>query len=283
MVNAEKMVVFDEATGNPKEIRYYEDDKLAARLGIILDGDNNFIGLRELSVEEVSPPSWLQKLGFRKKPEIPRINIQTIDFIGLINWINTIKTIKTIENIDLVKAITEVTNIKNVESIDLIDLITKISEITTIKKIESIRDLTYTPKFLIINPLFSQDDLGWILSTDALIDSTTYHTPPASLKLRGDVTGTGAFQYLPFPIKTDWVTEWHFWDLKSSGDAQTLRWTFFYMDNTIENVDFSSLYVGSFGRHSFTLTAGKYIYAMRLQVVTLGGPDVWVDTIMTVI
>jgi hypothetical protein len=95
-VQNEKIIVFDE-DGNPKELRYYEAEKLVARLGTILDGDSNFIGLRELGVEEVSPQSWFDKL--RHKPQPKRIDILTVDFIGLINWINTIKTIMEIRNI----------------------------------------------------------------------------------------------------------------------------------------------------------------------------------------
>jgi len=101
----EKIIVFDE-DGNPKEFRYYEAEKLVARLGTILDSDNNFIGLRELSVEEVSPISWFDKL--RHKPQPKRIDITTVDFIGLINWINTIKTIKTIEKIEEITEISKI-------------------------------------------------------------------------------------------------------------------------------------------------------------------------------
>lgn len=108
----EKQIKTDK-NGYPSEIQYFENGKLIARLGVILDDENNFIGLRELPVKGVSPKQ--------------RIVVTTVDFIGLINWINTINTIKTIETIE---------NIENIEDIK------KVSNIKLIEVIESLPNLT---------------------------------------------------------------------------------------------------------------------------------------------
>ena len=106
---------------------------MTARLGVILDENKNFIGLRELPVEDVAPESWLQKIGRRfRKTTVTPIVINTIDFIGLINWINTIKTVKTIKTIE------EITNIKNIESLDVVDTITQIANITSLDLVDRI-------------------------------------------------------------------------------------------------------------------------------------------------
>lgn len=103
----EKRVFFD-SNNNPSEIRYYEEDILVARLGIIQDTDGNFIGLRELNPLDVMPLGWVDRFKqlFGNKPK--RLDVTTIDFIGLINWINTIKTIKTIETINTINNIVKV-------------------------------------------------------------------------------------------------------------------------------------------------------------------------------
>lgn len=121
-IKTEKIVVFD-SSGNPKELRYYEAEKLVARLGTILDGDNNFIGLRELDVEAVSPSSWLERAkGLFGKQAPKRIDVLTVDFIGLINWINTIKTIKTIEKIESIESVDKV-KIESIESMPNITIL----------------------------------------------------------------------------------------------------------------------------------------------------------------
>lgn len=114
----EKRVLFDDS-GNPSEIRYYEDDILVARLGIILSPDSNFIGLRELNPIDVMPLSWADRFKqiFGSKPK--RVDITTIDFIGLINWINTIKTIKKIEEIVVVDEITKIKSIEEVVNVSM--------------------------------------------------------------------------------------------------------------------------------------------------------------------
>lgn len=100
----EKRVLFD-SSGNPTEIRYYEEDILVARLGIIQDTNGDFIGLKELNPLDVMPLGWVDRFKqlFGNKPK--RIDVTTIDFIGLINWINTIKTIQTINSINEIKKI----------------------------------------------------------------------------------------------------------------------------------------------------------------------------------
>lgn len=100
----EKRVFFD-SNGNPTEIRYYDQDILTARLGIVQDPDGNFIGLRELDPLDVMPLGWVDRFKQLFGNKQRRIDITTIDFIGLINWINTIKTIKTIETIDLISKV----------------------------------------------------------------------------------------------------------------------------------------------------------------------------------
>lgn len=106
--------------GFPTEIQYFEDGKLVARLGVILDDENNFIGLRELEVEGTC------------SEQRPRIDITTVDFIGLINWINTINTIKTIKTIETIENIENIENIGNIEKLKLVDTITEISNIVKI-------------------------------------------------------------------------------------------------------------------------------------------------------
>jgi len=108
MILSEKRVIYD-TSGNPTEIRYYENDLLIARLGVILDETGNSIGLRELDITTIVPPSWLRRIEiFFGKTAKKSIDITTIDFIGNINWINTIKTINTIKKIE---TITKIDNI----------------------------------------------------------------------------------------------------------------------------------------------------------------------------
>jgi len=168
---SEKQVVFD-TDGNPKELRYYEHDKLTARLGVILDGDKNFIGLRELDVAEVSPPSWLERLGLKKAVQPKRIDILTVDFIGLINWINTIKTIKTIETVSNVDLLKEITTIKNIESVDLIDLITRIALIDNITNVGTLNLLNTVNLIKSISSIDNITNIANVQSVD-LIDAIT--------------------------------------------------------------------------------------------------------------
>jgi len=136
----EKHVVTDE-NGNPTELRYYEDGKLSARLQIVLDDNGNFISLRELSTEAVSPESWLEKLGLKKR-EPKRISINTIDFIGLINWINTIKTIKTINTIENINQIASLGTLNKVNDVALIDNITNIGTLNKVNDVALIDSIT---------------------------------------------------------------------------------------------------------------------------------------------
>ena len=235
---SEKQVVFD-VDGNPKELRYYEHDRLTARLGVILDGDKNFIGLRELDVAEVSPPSWLERLGLKKAVQPKRIDILTVDFIGLINWINTIKTIKTIENVDLLK---EITTIKNVESVDLIDSITNIDNIANIANIAKITDISAVAcvhsRNIVKNGYFETGDLrGW----------SSYAISGASVVVEAEaVNGTirGKY-YVKMTSTVAWAYIWQFIDpfktintrgsilAKTDASAGTLAVSVLYSDGVI--------------------------------------------------
>ena len=233
-VQNEKIIVFDE-DGNPKELRYYEAEKLVARLGTILDGDSNFIGLRELDIEEVSPQSWFDKL--RHKPQPKRIDVLTVDFIGLINWINTIKTIKTIENIE---------NIENIEDIENIDRI------------------HIAPNNLIHNGEFAIGNLeGWE-SEFAAVSTTQKHSGSYSCDIQSNVASGSAgsiWQYLP-NVLSDVLTLslWHFSDV-----TDTVVVNVYYTDGTSSQTTDNGTGVWAF--KVITLTAGKrlkYVHILHL-------------------
>jgi hypothetical protein len=246
---SEKQVVFD-VDGNPKELRYYEHDRLTARLGVILDGDKNFIGLRELDVAEVSPPSWLERLGLKKAVQPKRIDILTVDFIGLINWINTIKTIKTIENVDLIDRIT------------LIDTITSIGTIGTISKIG---DTVYTPNVLLINPSFEAGFLGWFAEDvgTMTLDTTTKNYGLQSLKMKATPIGNCILsQSFSKPIDVNLVSEWAVY-FKVENIAATARIYCYYTDGTS---DFATLTntTTNWERKTFTPTSGKFLKKLTI-------------------
>ena len=278
---SEKQVVFD-TDGNPKELRYYEHDRLVARLGVILDGDKNFIGLRELSVAEVSPPSWLERLGFKKAVQPKRIDILTVDFIGLINWINTIKTIKTIENVDLLK---EITTIKNIESVDLIDFITRIAlidnitnvgtlnllntvnliksissidNITNIENVTQIGEITSLPEFQIFSYIKNHDfqygdSRGWYFN-GAVIETGGQVYPNYCAKIAG--SGGYIYQRLVKPIPTNAILKFSAY-LKSSATTKQFQVTFVYSDHSssIQTINVTADWLV----YDLTPTAGKYL------------------------
>jgi len=254
----EKLIIFDEVTGRPKELRYYEDTRLVARLEIIPNADGDFIGLRELDPEKVAPQSWIGKF-FKKKPVTERISITTIDFIGLINWINTIKTIKTINQID------------NISSIDLIDQITKIGEITTI------RDLQWQPKTLIQNYSFEQDALGWNLTGGAVID-TTQGFGTRCCKLPS--FGSRATQRFGIPIKTNWVTTWMFW-MRGSLTIADLHMDFYYTDDTSSTHSFSPTIALQWQRKTVTPTINKWIESIEIYNFRTDS-ILWFDEFLTI-
>jgi len=249
-LKSEKTVVFDD-NGDPKELRYYEDGRLSARLGVILDSDKNFIGLRELDIEEVAPPSWLDRLRLRKR-EPSRISIQTIDFIGLINWINTIKTIKTIENINLIDAIT---NIANIQSVDLIDEITKIGEITTI------RDLMHTPKSFIVNPFWTQGFTGWVKSGSvSVIDSGDGRNVLYFL----DAPATGyLWQDFPIPFDPTWMSEFYLMLMSGYPSVNLIKIEYYYTDGTTTNGIFQ-VTTGAWEKKTLSPTSTKKVKSMKI-------------------
>lgn len=125
----ERHIVTD-STGLPVELRYYDNKMLIQRIGIVYNSEGECIGLRELNIDEVIPPSWNNHFNWwrkKKQPEKPIIN--TIDFIGTINWINTIKTIKTIEKVN---------TIDNINTIGTINNIGVLSDLAANAKIKSI-------------------------------------------------------------------------------------------------------------------------------------------------
>jgi len=241
-LKTEKNVVFDD-DGNPKELRYYEDGKLSARLGVILDGDKNFIGLRELDVEEVSPPSWLDRLIRKREPT--RLTIHTIDFIGLINWINTIKTIKTIESI---------TNVGNIQSIDLIDEITKVGEIS------NIRDLMWSPSALIQNADFEHGFTGWIYHNATIVDD---EYPSGFVGCHSLKFSSGGYvkQVFATPWKTDWLAGLDF--IAYSPTSENLGVVLYFHDLT-SDVQLIGM-TGSWAKYSITLPAGKYVLMLAFS------------------
>ena len=148
-------------------------------------------------------------------------NITNVGTLNLLNTVNLIKSISSIDaitnilnvdSVDLIDAITTISNILNIDSIDLIDRITKVDEITKIGEITTIRDLTWSPRSLIQNPSFEQDEVGWVLTLigeggSISIDSDVYRYGKKSLKIVTAGAGAGmASQHFPVPIKTDWFT-----------------------------------------------------------------------------
>jgi hypothetical protein len=126
----ERHIVTD-STGLPVELRYYDNKMLIQRIGIVYNSEGDCIGLRELSIDEVIPPSWNSHFNWwrkRKQPEKPIIN--TIDFIGTINWINTIKTIKTIEKVNTIDNINTIGTINNIGVLSDLDTNAKIKSIS---------------------------------------------------------------------------------------------------------------------------------------------------------
>lgn len=208
-MKTEKSIVLNPTTGYPKEIRYYEDGFLTARLGVILDADNKFIGLEELDPEAVMPLSWREKfLRLRKKPE-KRIDITTVDFIGLINWIDTINVIKTINTID------------------------SITTIGTIDEISRIKEAPYQKNPLLANADFETGDLaGWyiLLGTPSVITDPTapigdhYLLMPENSKL---------YQPLNKPILTDNITKFSVYSRSVSG-TPALNLYVIYSDGTVK-------------------------------------------------
>lgn len=192
-----------------------------------------------------------------------------------IELIETINLIKVIERIDLVTAIT---NIANIESVDLIDLITKIDEITTIKKIEAIRDVTFSPKTVIVNPSFEQGAVGWTLAVGASISTDLPHYGIYSLLLE---QGGTVNQFFPVPINTDWVTEWALY-LYSHHVNAILRVGFLFTDGTQSLHNLTNAMSLDWFRKTVTPTAGKYIEQISLSNVSVGDYDLKVDDLQTV-
>jgi hypothetical protein len=265
MSSHEKIVVFDE-DGNPKELRYYEAEKLVARLGTILDGDKNFIGLRELDIEEVSPLSWFDKL--RRKPQPKHIDILTVDFIGLINWINTIKTIKTIENIDVVKAIT---NIVNIASLDLIDRITLIDAITTIASITNIGNIDRIGRIDSIeakmNPIrnsaFLTDFTGWLNMDSSKITIET----DADLGKRVRFESAGGYLQQHFFVSSDKFKTVAFRAYKPAVGGSNIRLWISYSDASATM--YEPVLTNAWAKYTKVADAGKIICS--ISFIDLGG------------
>lgn len=237
-IQNEKIIVFKD--GNPTELRYYEAEKLVARLGTILDTDGNFIGLRELDVEEVSPSSWFERNIFKKQPQ-KHVDILTVDFIGLINWINTIKTIK---------------NIENIESIDLIDSITSITEILEIDRIKNIESawISTNP---IRNPNFLSGFDGW------LRQDTTNITleDEASFGKMVKFNSAAGFLYQFLATNNDVFDTLTFWAYKPAVGGADILLRFMYTDGTFDQ--YMPTLTNTMALYSYTPDSGKKLYAVR--------------------
>ena len=289
---SEKQVVFD-VDGNPKELRYYEHDRLTARLGVILDGDKNFIGLRELDVAEVSPPSWLEKLKqWGKPPPKPSISILTVDFIGLINWINTIKTIKTIENIDLVDRIALIDNITNVgtlnllNTVNLIKSISSIDSITNIANISKIGDVSF-PLLgnYIVNGNFQFGDFrGWYLEGTApptISNGFSFSTSPYCAKIAYSVLGASNHMtsYFNRAVKTNDI---YLFTMTAAYDnaaaTKTVAVFFLYSDRSYSEQDVTVTNAGV--TYNLTPTANKTLIGVVFANSGTDGYYAYVNTII---
>ena len=288
---SEKQVVFD-VDGNPKELRYYEHDRLTARLGVILDGDKNFIGLRELDVAEVSPPSWLEKLKqWGKPPPKPRINILTVDFIGLINWINTIKTIKTIENIDLVDRIALIDNITNVgtlnllNTVNLIKSISSIDSITSIANISKIGDVSF-PLLgnYIVNGNFQFGDFrGWYLegTVPTISNGFWFSTSPYCAKIAYSVLGASnrMTSYFNRAVKTNDIYLFTMTAAYDSAAAtKTVAVFFLYSDRSYSEQDVTVTNAGV--TYNLTPTANKTLIGVVFANSGTAGYYAYVNTVI---
>jgi len=214
MSKSEKIVVFDE-NSYPKELKYYENERLVARLGVIRDGEGKFIGLRELEAEAVAPQSWIDRLK-GVKPQPRRIDISTIDFIGLINWIDTIRTINTIKTIENIETITN-------GNLNLLSKVTQVDRLNPSGTEEKITNGGFetTP------PDFS----GWQNGASSLVN-TEQHSGTYSCNM--GVYGQFIKQTYTENIGVDSIEAFSLW-IKREAGAGTERITF-----TVSGVDYEA-------------------------------------------
>ena len=266
-----KHYVFDDE-GKLTEVRGYKDDVVVERWGIVYDEEDKPVGLKPLPVKEVIPQSMLDRIKFWRKPK-PLTQILSIDFIGLIQYIGLINKIKKVS---------EITNIKNIESIDLIDKITEIGEITTI------RDLTWSPRSLIQNPSFEQDDLGWVLTPigngSVSIDSVVKRYGKKSLKIVTAGAGAGmASQHFPVPIKTDWFTSLDLY-LRASVVSDTIvKLIWVHTDELTTTNTLGVTQEDIFQRKAVTPPADKYIERIYFLTTDTVDCTCYIDGLMVML
>ena len=174
-------------------------------------------------------------------------------FSELYNIVNA-KRIDRIGTIDLIDVVGLISLINEITHIGTIDTIGNLSELTTI------RDLTYSPKSLIQNPLFLQGKTGWNDTYSNIIITQT-GLPATYMAWFPDLTVAMLDQRFPIPIGVDWITEFYL-SLRSNLTAQNLiRVTYSYSDKTSTSEVFQVAGAG-WEKKTLSPTAGKYMEAL---------------------
>ena len=107
--------------------------------------------------------------------------------------------IKLIDEITKVLKILEITLVKKIE---LIDEILKIGEITTI------RDLTWSPRSFIQNPLFEQGFTNWVTVGDLEIKEDPTHWNVKYVEFK-PLKVQRLIQNFPIPLGVDWLSDFY--------------------------------------------------------------------------
>jgi len=211
-----------------------------------------------------APDFWLRGLRIDLIDLVNTVTlIKKIEEITKILGIDNITNIASLDLVDRVTLIDTISAVTNIASVDLIDRITLIDKISKIGEISTIKDVMVPAQSLIMNPHFQQGLAGWI------VYGSVTQTEDALGRAYVDFAG-GAYGHLeqlfPLVLKTDWISDLHFYVKSPSTGVDVIKVRIWYTDGTEQAAQVYQVSLAdAWEKKTITTPPGKYMRQIRFQ------------------
>jgi len=152
-----------------------------------------------------------------------------------------------------------------------------------LEKIDTIRDLTWSPRTVIPNPIYEQEWVGWDKhSGNADFDTSIKWFGSRSLHFPFDGIVSNVRLFLSVPVDVDALDSLKFQLYSHDASVDLIRVTVYYTDGTSSIDVFQVTVADTWEEKTCTLTAGKKIERLTLYHMKTY-KECWIDGWKTVI